>query len=82
MKMITHRKRRKNGCNQYEVRDHLDRYVGWLSREYAPWTTLSGKIPAYQWQLELDWDYTKIRLDDKCFPSFHKAREWIEDNVT
>lgn len=81
MRMITHRHRQRNGCWQYEIRDYLDQYVGWLSREYAPWITLAGKVPDYEWQMEFNGDLPGMRLDDKCFKSFHEAKGWITDNV-
>lgn len=81
MRMIVHREPKACGCNQYEIRDHLDRYVGWLQRYYSPWQKADGtREPGYVWNLEFNWE--TLRLDDIDFLSFAEAKEWINDHVT
>lgn len=78
MQMI--KRSKHNGCNQYEIRDSDDVYVGWLSREYRPWILFTGhREPAYEWQLDVHIDY--YRWDDTEWESFKEAKAWLMENV-
>ncbi len=66
-------KGKSSGANEYEVTTDSGMYIGWLYRVYAPWSTMTRKIPAYEWHLDSGED---LDLADS-FDTFALAKEYI-----
>ncbi len=61
-----------NNVNEYKILNPDGTIAAFLYREYAPWLTLSGSSPAWEWKLERS-DGTSI----KDFDVFKEAKEYI-----